>query len=151
MLFRSGGAAWIVITNSDHTRAAQEIASWTDARIAGPAAERDLFPFACDRWLSEGDEVVPGLVVHTLDGSKTPGEVCLVLDGRTLITGDLVRAHRAGALMILPDAKLVDKAQAIASVRRLAALDGIDTVLVGDGWQAIGTGGRLLRELADRL
>ena len=110
-----------------------------------------LFRSACDRWLSEGDEVVPGLVVHTLDGSKTPGEVCLVLDGRTLITGDLVRAHRAGALMILPDAKLVDKAQAIASVRRLAALDGIDTVLVGDGWQAIGTGGRLLRELADRL
>lgn len=146
-----GGAAWIVITNSDHTRAAQEIAAWTGAKIAGPAAERETFPFPCDRWLQDGDEVVPGLRVVTLDGSKTPGEVALVLEGSTLLTGDLVRAHRAGSLMILPDAKLVDKAAAIASVRRLAALPGIDTVLVGDGWQAFGNGGEALRSLAARL
>lgn len=146
-----GGAAWIVITNSDHTRAAQEIAAWTGAKIAGPAAERETFPFPCDRWLQDGDEVVPGLRVVTLDGSKTPGEIALVLEGSTLLTGDLVRAHRAGSLMILPDAKLVDKAAAIASVRRLAALPGIDTVLVGDGWQAFGNGGEALRSLAARL
>lgn len=150
-LERLGGAAWVVITNSDHTRAAEEIAAWTGAKIAGPAGERAVFPFACERWLGDGDEVVPGLVVHTLDGSKTPGEVCLVLEGTTLITGDLVRAHRAGALMMLPDAKLTDRAAAVASVKRLADLPGIETVLVGDGWQAIGTGGRLLRELAARL
>jgi glyoxylase-like metal-dependent hydrolase (beta-lactamase superfamily II) len=146
-----GGAAWIVITNSDHTRAAQEIAGWTGARIAGPAAEREAFPFPCDRWLQDGDEVVPGLRVVTLDGSKTPGELALVLEGSTLLTGDLVRAHRAGSLMILPDAKLVDKAAAIASVRRLAALPDIETVLVGDGWQAFGNGGEALRSLAARL
>lgn len=146
-----GGAAWIVITNSDHTRAAQEIAGWTGARIAGPAAEREAFPFPCDRWLQDGDEVVPGLRVVTLYGSKTPGELALVLEGSTLLTGDLVRAHRAGSLMILPDAKLVDKAAAIASVRRLAALPDIETVLVGDGWQAFGNGGEALRSLAARL
>lgn len=150
-LERLGGAAWIVITNSDHTRAAQDIAAWTGAKIAGPAAERGTFPFPCDRWLQDGDEVVPGLVVHTLDGAKTPGEIALVLDGRTLITGDLVRAHQAGSLMILPDPKLVDKAAAIASVRRLAALPGIDTVLVGDGWPMFGNGGDGLRALAARL
>lgn len=150
-LERLGGAAWIVITNSDHTRAAQEIAAWTGAKIAGPAAERETFPFPCDRWLQDGDEVVPGLVVHTLDGAKTPGEIALVLDGTTLITGDLVRAHQAGRLMILPDPKLVDKAAAIASVKRLAALPGIDTVLVGDGWPMFGNGGDGLRALAARL
>lgn len=142
-----GGAAWIVITNSDHTRAAVEIAAWTGAKIAGPAAERDTFPFVCDRWLTEGDAVVPGLRVLTLDGSKTPGELALLLD-RTLITGDLVRAHRAGSLMLLPDAKLTNKEAALSSVRRLAQLD-VNTVLVGDGWQAIGNGGEALRALAE--
>jgi hypothetical protein len=146
-----GGAAWIVVTNSDHTRDAEAIARWTGARIAGPAAEREGFPIACDRWLGEGDSVVPGLVVHALHGSKTPGELALVLDGATLVTGDLVRAHRAGSLMILPDAKLVDRGAAIASVKRLAALPGIDTVLVGDGWQAFGNGGDALRALAASL
>lgn len=146
-----GGAAWIVITNSDHTRAAEAIAAWTGAQILGPAAEEALFPFPCQRWLKDGDAVVPGLTVVTLDGSKTPGEVALVLQGTTLITGDLVRAHRADALMILPDAKLVDKPAAIRSVQRLAALPGIEAVLVGDGWPAFRGGGTLLRELAARL
>lgn len=142
-----GGAAWIVITNSDHTRAAQEIAAWTGAKIAGPAAERDTFPFVCDRWLTDGDVVVPGLRVLTLDGSKTPGELALLLD-HTLITGDLVRAHRAGALMLLPDAKLTNKEAALSSVRRLAQLD-VNTVLVGDGWAVFGNGGEALRALAE--
>ena len=146
-----GGAAWIVVTNSDHTRAAEAIAVWTGARIVGPAAEAATFPFPCARWLKDGDEVVPGLTVVTLDGSKTPGELALVLEGSTLITGDLVRAHRAGALMILPDPKLVDKPAAIASVRRLAALPGIEAVLVGDGWPVFRGGGALLGELVTRL
>jgi glyoxylase-like metal-dependent hydrolase (beta-lactamase superfamily II) len=146
-----GGAAHIVITNSDHTRASEEIAGWTGARIDGPAAEKATFPFRCDRWLGDGDEVVPGLVALTLSGSKTPGELALVLDHSTLITGDLVRAHRAGSLMMLPDPKLSDRVAAVASVRRLAALPGIEAVLVGDGWQVFRNGGALLRELAASL
>ncbi len=146
-----GGAALIVITNSDHTRAARDIAAWTGAVIAGPAAERDTFPFPCDRWLADGEEVVPGLVVHTVAGSKTPGELALVLDGTILVTGDLIRAHKGGSLMILPDAKLVDKNAAVASVRALAAIGTLDTVLVGDGWPLIGNGGEALRALAARL
>ncbi len=146
-----GGAALVILTNSDHTRAALDIAAWSGAKVLGPAAERDTFPFPCDGWLADGDEPVPGLVVRTLDGSKTPGELALVLDGTTLITGDLVRAHRAGSLMLLPDAKLADKAAAIASVRRLAAIPTIDTVLVGDGWPLFGNGGEALRALASRL
>jgi len=146
-----GGATLIILTNSDHTRAAQEIAAWTGAKIAGPAAEQDTFPFPCDRWLADGDEPVPGLLVHTVEGSKTPGELALLLDGTTLVTGDLIRAHKAGSLMILPDAKLVDKAAAVASVRKLAAIGSIDTVLVGDGWPLFGNGGDALRALATRL
>jgi hypothetical protein len=35
-------------------------------------------------------------LLHRLNGSKTPGELALVLEKTTLITGDLVRAHQAG-------------------------------------------------------
>lgn len=144
-----GGVDHVVITNSDHTRAADALKAQFGATVYGPRAEEGVF--AADRWLADGDEVVPGLRVLELHGSKTPGELALLLHETTLITGDLVRAHRAGALMMLPDAKLHDRELAVASIGRLAALPGIETVLVGDGWQVFGLGGQLLRELAQRL
>jgi Metallo-beta-lactamase superfamily len=142
-----GGAQWIVITNSDHLRASQEISAKTGAQIAAPQGEQDSFPIPVQRWLTDGDLIVPGLEVIELHGSKTPGELALVLQDKTLITGDLVRAHQAGSLMLLPDAKLVDRSQAIASVQRLAALNHIETVLVGDGWQVFQDGYQQLQEL----
>lgn len=129
-----GGAAWIVITNSDHTRAGAQLAARFGAELAGPAGERETFVFACARWLSDGDELVPGLQVIELHGSKTPGELALVLEHTTLITGDLIRGQALGRLNLLPDAKLRDRAAALDSVRRLAALEQIEAVLVGDGW-----------------
>jgi glyoxylase-like metal-dependent hydrolase (beta-lactamase superfamily II) len=144
-----GGVATIVITNSDHVRAAALLREATGARIAGPAAEKDGFPIECDRFLSDGDEVTGGLVALALDGSKTPGELALVLAGSTLVTGDLVRAHRAGGLDLLPDAKLADRAAALRSLTRLAGLPGIDSVLVGDGWPVFRGGSLALRELLD--
>jgi hypothetical protein len=150
-LEKLGGAAWIVVTNGDHVRGAPAIAARFGARVCGPAAERDAFPIPCDRWLADGDVVVPGLVAYALDGSKTPGELALLLEGTTLITGDLVRAHRAGSLMLLPDPKLADKARAIASVRRLLEHRGIDAVLVGDGWPVFRDGYARLAELAASL
>jgi hypothetical protein len=130
-----GGAAWIVITNSAHVRAAKELAAELGARLAGPAAEKDAFPLACERWLSEGDEPFPGLRVFAMEGSKTPGELALLLEETTLITGDLVRSHRAGSLMmLLPEQGLKDPERAKASVRRLLDHPRIEAVLVGDGW-----------------
>ena len=142
-----GGAQWIVITNSDHLRASQEIAAKTGAQIAAPQAEQDSFSIPVQRWLGGGDVVVPGLKSIELHGSKTPGELALLLQDTTLITGDLVRAHQAGALMMLPDAKLVDKPLAIESVKRLAALDQVSAVLVGDGWQVFQDGHQLLKNI----
>lgn len=146
-----GGAAWIVVTNSDHVRATKDVAEVTGAKIAAPTAERETFPIECDRWLSEGDELVPGLQVMELQGSKTSGELALLLEKTTLITGDLVRAHRAGSLMILPDAKLQNRDDAVASVRRLAAINTIETVLVGDGWSIFRDGDSRLQELVATL
>src|SRR5262245_37806873 len=133
-----GGAAWIVITNSDHVRGAAELARLLGARLAGPAGERDQFPLRCDRWLEDGEELVPGLRALALDGSKTPGELALLLDETTLVTGDLVRAHQAGSLMLLrPEQGLTDAAAARASVARLAALPRLAAVLVGGGWRIV--------------
>ena len=146
-----GPLAWIIITNSDHIRDAVDLAEATGAQIAAPAAEQGHPELAADAWLADGDVLVEGLQAVALSGSKTPGELALLLDGTTLITGDLVRAHRAGSLMILPDAKLADRGAAVASVKRLAALPGIEAVLVGDGWPIFRGGGDALRELANSL
>ena len=146
-----GGVGLVLVTNADHMRNAEWLARTYDARLAGPRAERDDFPLRCDLWLDDGDTPVPGLRVLALDGSKTPGELAFVLDGTTLVTGDLVRAHEGGRLTTLPAAKLRDAAAAARSVRRLAALPGIDAVLVGDGWPIFRGGGDALRELAAGL
>ena len=148
-LGKLGGVATIVVTNSDHTRDAVALAEKFGARILGPRGERDGFPVRCDGWLGQDDTVVPGLVAHEVAGSKTPGELALVLEGTTLITGDLVRAHEGGRLRLLPDAKLTDGAAARASARRLAALADIDAVIVGDGWLVFRHGAEALRELVD--
>lgn len=142
-----GGAAFILLTNSSHVRGAREIAAATGARLLAPCAEREAFPVPCERWLAEGEEPFPGLRVHELEGSKTPGELALVL-GTTALFGDLVRAHAADALMFLPEAKLRDARRAVESVRRVRALHpGVQHVLVGDGWCAFRHGGELLDEL----
>jgi len=146
-----GGAEWIVITNSDHVRDSKAISEKLKAKIAAPAGERDSFPLVCDRWLSEGDELVPGLIAFEMQGSKTRGELVLVLEQTTLITGDLIRAHRAGSLMLLPDSKLVDRSQVHSSLNRLLTLKEIETVLVGDGWSIFRDGAVQLKELTGRL
>jgi glyoxylase-like metal-dependent hydrolase (beta-lactamase superfamily II) len=142
-----GGAAWIVLTNSSHVRGAKEIATEFGARIAGPAAEREGFPIPCDRWLKEGDEFLPGLRIHELDGSKTPGELALVLDDTTLIAGDLLRSHRAGELMLLkPEQGMKDRTRAATSLRRLLAYERLQALLLGDGWCVFRDGRKMLEE-----
>jgi hypothetical protein len=146
-----GPLSWIVLTNSDHTRDALALAERTGAKLVGPLGERGGFPFPCERWLAEGDEVVPGLRALVVEGSKTIGELALLLEETTLITGDLVRAHEGGRLTILPDAKLGDRERAVATVARLASLQRVEAVLPGDGWPIFRHGREALLELSNVL
>ena len=82
-----------------------------------------------------------------LEGSKTPGELALLIDGSILITGDLIRAHEGGALCLLPEEKLSDKRKAIASLRRLTLLPELEALLPGDGWPVFRDAKILLQEL----
>src|SRR5262245_26650617 len=59
-----GGAAWIVVTNSDHVRETTALAGATGAQVAGPRAEQASFPIACHRLIGEGDELRPGFGVR---------------------------------------------------------------------------------------
>lgn len=150
-LQRLGGVNFIIITNSDHCRDAEYIASTTGAVVYGPAAEQDSFPIFCERWLYDNEEVLPGLIAYQLNGSKTPGELALLLEHTTLITGDLIRSHVGGELCMLPESKLTDVKQAIQSVKRIADLPGIQAVLTGDGWPLFNHGGEALHRLARSL
>ena len=145
-LERLGGAAWIVLTNSAHVRGTTELAAALGANVAGPAGEKETFPIPVDRWLGGGEELFPGATVHELEGSKTPGELLLLL-GDTLISGDLIRSHRAGALtLLLPEQGLKDRGRAVASIARLPIAE-IDAVLVGDGFCVYHDGRRYLEQL----
>lgn len=146
-----GGAAHIVITNSDHLRAAGELAAFTGARLYGPRGERDSFPLRCDVWLGDGDTVVEGLIALALEGSKTDGELSLLLERTTLITGDLVRAHAGGRLDALPEAKLRDRTLARRSLERLAAIASVVAVFPGDGWPMFRDGHAALADLVRRF
>lgn len=146
-----GEVKWIVITNSDHVRDVANLADRTGAGIMGPRRESADFPLRCQHWLADEVEVVPGLLTLELEGSKTPGELALVLEDTTLITGDLVRCHQAGQLCLLPSEKLGNRDQAIESVHRLSFLPDVETVLVGDGWPVFRDGKRALAELATSL
>jgi len=143
-LGKLGGVAWIVMTNSDHVRGARALAdAFPGVKLAGPAAEREKFPLACDAWLSEREPLLDWRV-YEMDGSKTPGELALLIDHAsanpaggqaTLVTGDLVRANRPGSLMMLnADQGLKNAAAARESIARLAVLPHLEAVLVGDGW-----------------
>ena len=58
-----GGAAHVIITNSDHVRDAAKILLITGAKCWGPAAEKEDFPISCDGWLSEEEQPIKGIEV----------------------------------------------------------------------------------------
>jgi metallo-beta-lactamase superfamily protein len=146
-----GGVHDIVITNSDHVRGAAELSSTTGARVWAPALELDRLARLGPHAATEASPPVAGLQVFELHGSKTPGELALLIEHHTLVFGDLVRGHRAGRLNLLPDAKLADRTAALASLRRLTELQSIEAVLVGDGWPVFHGGRHALNALLIEL
>ncbi len=78
-------------------------------------------------------------------------ELALLLEGSTLITGDLIRAHEGGALSLLPEEKLSNKRKAIASLQRLMLLPELEALLPGDGWPVFRDAKFHLQELLMKL
>jgi hypothetical protein len=150
-LMSLGSVTHIVISNSDHIRDAKRLAEITGAQIWGPSEEASNFPIKCTKWLVEETSVLEGLDVYSLNGSKTNGELSFLIEGETLITGDLVRSHSGGKLCMLPEVKLLDIEEAKNSVKRLASIQGVKAILPGDGWPVFRDGGQVLSELAKSI
>jgi uncharacterized cupin superfamily protein len=129
---RARGVATVLVTNRDHERASAAVAAATGAEIVASALDGPLLTRPPDRTVQPGDKV-RGWTVIGLDGCKTAGEIALYdRERRAGIVGDVLWGTPAGALTLMPDAKLADPPRAVLSLRRLRALS-IDHLLVGDG------------------
>ena len=129
---RERGVAAILITNRDHERSTAAVAAATGATTIASALDAPLLAHPVALTVQPGD-VVHGWTVLGLDGFKTAGEIALYDRARkAAIVGDALWGSPAGALTLMPDAKLADPIRAALSARTLRAL-WIDHLLVGDG------------------
>ena len=142
------GVARILITNRNHSRAANKIRARTGARTAIHPADA---PHArsegaeLDDELKIGDKVGPFVVVGA--PGKSPGEVVLHWPERKiLLVGDAVVGDPPGKCKLLPDKVVDDLRRFRESARALLALD-FDILLVGDGAPILQSAKERLREL----
>jgi glyoxylase-like metal-dependent hydrolase (beta-lactamase superfamily II) len=142
------GVAQILITNRNHTRAANRVRERTDARIVihpADAAYAREQGTVIDAELEVGERAGPFTVVGV--PGKSPGEIAFYDPARRLlVVGDAVIGNPPGQLSLLRERVMDDPARLRASVRLLLDLD-FDALMLGDG-VAIRDGGReRLREL----
>lgn len=142
------GVARILITNRNHSRAANKIRARAGARTAIHAADA---PHArsegaeLDDELKIGEKVGPFVVIGA--PGKSPGEVVLHWPERKiLLVGDAVVGDPPGKCKLLPDKVVDDPPRLRESARGLLALD-FDTLLVGDGVPILQSAKERLREL----
>ena len=142
------GVARILLTNRNHSRAANKVRARTGARTA-------IHPADAPHALSQGAELDDELSIGEKIGSltvvsvlgKSPGENALHWPERKiLIVGDAVVGDPPGRCKLLPDKVVDDPARLRESVRSLLALD-FDILLPGDGAPILQGAKERLREL----
>jgi glyoxylase-like metal-dependent hydrolase (beta-lactamase superfamily II) len=146
----SYGVARILLTNRNHSRAANKVRARTRSRTAIHAADA---PHArkegaeLDDNLNPGDKVGPFVVVGV--PGKSPGEIALHWrERKILLVGDALVGDPPGRCKLLPDKVVDDPPRLRESVRGLLALD-FDTLLVGDGEPIPRLAKERVRELVD--
>ena len=144
------GVAQILLTNRNHSRAANGVRARTGARTA---IHPDDAPHARgqgtepDDSLNAGDSIGP-LKVVAIPG-KSPGEVAFHwLERRILVVGDAVIGNPPGRCGLLPERVMDEPPRLRDSVRALLDLD-FDTLLVGDGVSILEGAKDRLRALVD--
>lgn len=144
------GVARIVLTNRNHSRAANLLRARTGARTAIPVEDAS---HAREQGTELDDELRPGerigpLLVVAAPG-KSPGEVALHWpERRLLIVGDAVIGNPPGRCGLLREAVMDDPPRLRESVRALLDLD-FDTLLVGDGVSIMQGAKKSLAQLVD--
>jgi len=145
---RERGVAAVLVTNRDHERSTADVVAATGAQVIASALDAPLLAHRVDRTVVPG-EIVFGWTVLGLDGFKTAGEIALYEKARrTAIVGDALWGTPAGALTLMPDAKLADPERAALSARMLR-MYSIDNLLVGDGACVFGNAHDVISTMID--
>ncbi len=128
------GVSRILLTNRNHSRAANKIRARAGARTAMHPADA---PHAhsqgtdLDDELKLGQKAGPFVVVGA--AGKSPGEIALHWpDRKILVVGDAVIGNPPGRCGLLPEKVMDDPARLRASVEALLVLE-FDALLPGDG------------------
>ncbi len=144
------GVAWIILTNRNHSRAANRVRARTGARTVIHANDADHARnqgTELDDGLNLGDTVGPFEVVDA--AGKSPGEVALLWpDRRILIVGDAIIGNPPGQCGLLPERVMDDPARLRGSLRKLLDLD-FDILLVGDGEPILRDAKARIKELVE--
>ena len=144
------GVAWIILTNRNHSRAANRVRASTGARTVIHADDADHArsqETELDEALEVGGTVGPLEVVDA--SGKSPGEVALLWRERgILIVGDAVIGNPPGQCGLLPERVMDDPARLRSSLRAFLDLD-FDTLLVGDGESILRDAKARLEELTE--
>ena len=144
------GVSRILLTNRNHSRAANRIRARTGARTAIHADDADHARSQdtdIDQELSVGGRIGPLEVIAA--AGKSPGEVALLWPERgILIVGDAVIGQPPGRCGLLPERVMDDPDRLRGSVRRFLDLD-FETLLVGDGQSILGDAKARLEELIE--
>jgi glyoxylase-like metal-dependent hydrolase (beta-lactamase superfamily II) len=144
------GVARILITNRNHSRAANKIRLRTGARTA-------IHPADAPHALKEGAELDDELKIGEKAGpfivigapGKSLGEIVLHWPERKiLLVGDAVVGDPPGKCKLLPDKVVDDPPRLRETARALLGLD-FDILLVGDGVPILQSAKERLRELVE--
>lgn len=144
------GVAHILLTNRNHSRAANLMRQRTGAKTSIHSADEDHAReqgTVIDGSFKVGNRIGPLRVVNA--AGKSAGEVALYWpERRILIVGDAVIGNPPGKCSLLPERVMDDPARLRENVRKLLALD-FDTLLVGDGVSILSGAKERLSELVD--
>ena len=143
------GVARILLTNRNHSRAANKVRAGTGAKTAIHADDADHArgqETEIDDEFKFADKIGPLEVIEA--AGKSPGEVALFWRQRgILIVGDAVIGNPPGSLGLLPERVMDDPIRLRRSVVAFLNLD-FDTLLVGDGVSILVDAKARLGELA---
>ena len=144
------GVTRIVLTNRNHSRAANRVRARTGARTVIHADDADHArsqQTELDDGLKVGDTIGPLEVVDA--AGKSPGEVALLWPDRgILIVGDAIIGNPPGECGLLPERVMDDPARLRNNLRKLLNLD-FDILLVGDGESILRNAKARLKELVE--
>ena len=146
---RQGGQMdYIVITNRDHEREAENCKKEFGCLLMVPEKDMPQMSIQADKTFKDGELLPGGIWVIHLSDQKSPGESALFLEqGRgVLIVGDALIGKPPGSVSLLPPEKYADITKAREGLHRLLKYN-FDSLLVGDGFPVL-TGAKPIVEQA---